>query len=354
MAFGISIVVCTYNGAKRLPETIRHIALQTAPAHIQWEVIIIDNDSSDGSGEQAVREWSKYKNPVPFTILYQPEKGLTAAREMGFEAACYEFILLCDDDNWLCETYISIAFEQMYANSSIGMLGGHGELVFEEEPPGWLWDFRLLASGPQARTSGVVRRNIVYGAGVVIRKSGLELLQRSGYNPTLPDRNRNNMASGGDHELCYSFALAGYEIWYNSDLKFKHFITKERLTWQYYQRYIYESSVCFPVLEAYKTLLLVGSGNYSFWRQLFRTFGYLMKNLFWINLRMAGMNADSDEYKILRMKRSLLATRIRMCSRFRIFKIHFGEAVALKQRLTAVKKTCGRFSTSLPASVETT
>jgi len=52
---GVSVVICTYNGAERLPETIRHIANQTVPAHIPWEFIVVSNACTDNT-EEVTRE----------------------------------------------------------------------------------------------------------------------------------------------------------------------------------------------------------------------------------------------------------------------------------------------------------
>ena len=47
MSKGVSVIVCCYNSALRLPETIRHIVQQETPAEIDWEVVIVNNSSTD-------------------------------------------------------------------------------------------------------------------------------------------------------------------------------------------------------------------------------------------------------------------------------------------------------------------
>src|SRR5688500_1328738 len=101
MRLGISVIVCTYNGAALLPETIRHIAQLHVRPDIDWEFIIIDNASTDDSAQVALSEWSKYRSSVRFSLLTQPRQGLTYARELALEKSKYEFVLFCDDDNWL-------------------------------------------------------------------------------------------------------------------------------------------------------------------------------------------------------------------------------------------------------------
>ena len=130
MSAGISIVICTYNGAERLPDTIWHIAKQQFSSTIPWELIVVDNSSEDGSAEVAIREWRNAGSPCALSVIYQPTLGLTYARETGYDHAAYEFILLCDDDNWLHPHYLETAFQIMNEHPAIGMLGGNGEFVF--------------------------------------------------------------------------------------------------------------------------------------------------------------------------------------------------------------------------------
>lgn len=281
--FGVSIVVCTHNGATRLPETIRHIASQKVPAHIQWEFIVVDNASTDNTTKVCYEEWAKYTCAAPLIIVKEPQAGLSYARSRGFGTASYEFILMCDDDNWLAPNYVRTMYEVMVGNSSIGALGGNGELVFEEEPPEWVKAFSVFAGGPQASKSGLVKRNTLYGAGCVIRKSAYDMIIRAGFRSLLTDRLGKELSSGGDYELCYALVMAGYEIWYDERLQFKHYIPKDRYTVDYYMKYLRESSKCFEVLEPYKIICE---------RQLinFKNFRLMMYKLLFYYMRQYARN----------------------------------------------------------------
>lgn len=150
MRNGISIVVCTYNGDKRLPDTLRHLAQQRVQDHIQWEVLVVDNASTDHTSQTVLEEWSKHSCSAQFSLLEQPKPGLTYARELAMERALFEFVLFCDDDNWLSEGYVATAYDLMLQHPSIGVLGGFGELVYETTPPaGQFLVLCLLTDGRQ-------------------------------------------------------------------------------------------------------------------------------------------------------------------------------------------------------------
>ena len=52
----------------------------------------------------------------------------------------------------------------------------------------------------------------------------------------MTDRKGNVLSSGGDTEICYALRNEGWKIRYDSKLKFKHYITSERLEWDYIKK----------------------------------------------------------------------------------------------------------------------
>lgn len=236
---GVSIIVCCFNSAKRLPRTLEHLSRQTGVANIHWEVILINNNSIDNTEEIAVTEWVNYKRDISLKIVNESRTGLSHARERGINEARYSYIIFCDDDNWLDEEYVRRVFEKLSANERIGVLGGCGQAVSEIDFPVWFSDLqKLYAVGPQADHEGDITDEdiLIYGAGMAFpRKVWFELKDR-GFFSLLEDRKGNNLSSGGDSEFCYAVKLMGYRIHYDSSLKFKHFIEPVRLTKDYYKR----------------------------------------------------------------------------------------------------------------------
>jgi len=63
---GISVVICCYNSASRLPATLQHIAEQSLDSEILWEIIIVDNASTDNTAEIASTYWQFLNCRIPF------------------------------------------------------------------------------------------------------------------------------------------------------------------------------------------------------------------------------------------------------------------------------------------------
>ena len=98
---GISIIICCYNSAKRLPETLAHLANQQVDGGVRWELILVNNNSTDETEVVAQNLWGALGSPAPLKIFEEPLPGLSYARNNGMKKAIYEVFLFCDDDNWL-------------------------------------------------------------------------------------------------------------------------------------------------------------------------------------------------------------------------------------------------------------
>jgi glycosyltransferase involved in cell wall biosynthesis len=135
---GITVIICTFNGKQRLGETITHIASQLMPENIGWEVILADNASTDGSALFAETTWGlcRVKN-VPFRVIHESQPGKIYALQHAINAANYEYLVICDDDNWLSSGYLEKAFELLQAMPDVGAIGGQGIPVTDGSFPEW-------------------------------------------------------------------------------------------------------------------------------------------------------------------------------------------------------------------------
>src|SRR5690349_3890945 len=119
---GVSVIICTYNGAERLPQTLKHLAAQQVDKEIRWEIILVDNASTDNTAEVARHCWNGSSRNVPIQIFSHPIPGKTGAMQLGFTKANYDYLLICDDDNWLAANYVQLVYEIMSTMPEIGAL----------------------------------------------------------------------------------------------------------------------------------------------------------------------------------------------------------------------------------------
>lgn len=237
---GVSIIICCFNSAKRLPQTLAHVAAQEVPAHIPWEVIVVDNASTDNTATLALELWLE-RNGVDFRVVRQPRPGLSYARETGFETAQFEYVAFVDDDNWICTNWVEQVYTTFQLDEKIGACGGRSIAAFEIPPPYWFSSHASrYAVGAQANQPGELtsERKSLWGAGLSIRKSAWLDIKHQGFDHLVPDRQGNKLTSGGDTEICYALTIAGWKLWYNPDLVLQHFLPASRLQWSYLRKLV--------------------------------------------------------------------------------------------------------------------
>ena len=234
---GISIVICTHNGSSRLHPTL--MALTRLKVDFSWEVVIVNNSSSDDTEEMVKEFFDTQKVQIRWQIVEEAIPGLVHARFTGVSAAKYEYVLFCDDDNWLFPDYLQNASEILSENPRIGVLGGKGIAVFEAEKPDWFDKYSSsFAVGDQNMYLGSSSNELgyIYGAGSVFKKVILKELLDSGFQLALTGRKGNTLISGDDVELCYLAQLKGYKLHYSGGMEFYHWMAKNRMEWGYYLR----------------------------------------------------------------------------------------------------------------------
>ena len=123
-----SIVIPCFNQAKFLPVSIESALMQTIPA---YEVIVID----DGSSDQTKQIVFKYPS---VRYVYQQNKGVAAARNLGASIAKGEYLLFLDADDQLLPTALE-AGSTILDGTEFGLVYGRcrmidfwGNLIFEQ------------------------------------------------------------------------------------------------------------------------------------------------------------------------------------------------------------------------------
>ena len=91
----VSIITPVYNGEKYISETIESVIKQT---YLDWEMIVVDDGSKDGSAA-IIRRYAEKESRI--TLLQQPNGGSASARNNGIRYANGQYIALLDsDDLW--------------------------------------------------------------------------------------------------------------------------------------------------------------------------------------------------------------------------------------------------------------
>lgn len=111
----ISVIIPLYNKAKEIERTLRSVAKQSVQP---LEILIVDDGSTDGSAEVVAA-----MNLPQVTILYQQNRGVSAARNRAMEMAQGEWIALLDGDDYWQEGYLENAERMIDSFPAAGAIG---------------------------------------------------------------------------------------------------------------------------------------------------------------------------------------------------------------------------------------
>ena len=131
----LSIVIPVYNMGNSLERCVESVLGQN---YDDYELILVDDGSTDNSGALCDR----YAAGRPFVnVIHQPNRGLSAARNAGIEAARGEYITFIDSDDLMADYTLAVLMTRLSAHPDYDIL---------EYPVWWHWgedDQRLLTFG---------------------------------------------------------------------------------------------------------------------------------------------------------------------------------------------------------------
>lgn len=230
----ISVVICTYNRATLLASALQTACQQTLLAD-QFEVIVVDNNSTDGTAQLVAGVGQRYAN---IRYLNEPCQGLANARNCGWQAAQGDYIAYIDDDCELPPAWLQRAQTIIAARAPGAMIGPYYAIHRAPTPLWWRSEFDHFYSREYAPQAGDLSLNAVGAIGGVSLFIRRDLLQQiGGFDPMLGMRGRQ-LGYGEDTDIGRKiYRLARQAIYYDPQLYVYHLIRTEKLV---LRRLIYE------------------------------------------------------------------------------------------------------------------
>lgn len=91
-----AVILCTVNGCWSLGKTLDSVAASTLPEGAEWEVLVVDNNSTDQTREVVEDFFSRF--PGRFRYLFEPQPGKSFALNSGCREARGDVLAFLDDD----------------------------------------------------------------------------------------------------------------------------------------------------------------------------------------------------------------------------------------------------------------
>ncbi|MCG7853087.1 MAG: glycosyltransferase, partial [Methanosarcinaceae archaeon] len=113
----VSVVIPVYNGSEYIIETLHSITDQTAS---NFEIIVVDDRSTDDSAQRAIRFLEE--KDIPSTVMVIPHRGTGVARNIGVFYSTGEFILPFDADDIMKPEMIEKFHDEIANNPELGVV----------------------------------------------------------------------------------------------------------------------------------------------------------------------------------------------------------------------------------------
>ena len=92
----ISIIICTYNRAEHLADTLESLFKLNFPPSVSVEILAVDNNSSDSTADVVNRFQINHPS---ISYIFEATAGLSHARNRGIKEAKGNIITFIDDDS---------------------------------------------------------------------------------------------------------------------------------------------------------------------------------------------------------------------------------------------------------------
>ena len=245
----ITAIVCVYNREDTLPQCMDALSRQSLP-EADYEVIVVNNNSSDRSPEIAAEFARKFAN---IQVVHEEKQGLAAARNCGIRAARSTIAAFTDDDaipadDWL--ERLLARFNEL--GDQFVAVGGELEPVWDGEQPDWLTGNFLLHPLSVSLGWSQYARELTDSEWLVEANSAyrIDLVLKYGGFPEHLGRIGNNLLSG-ENAVNSLFLRDGYRFFFDPEIRVQHQISKSRMTKDWFRRRFFWQGVTTFLVNKY-------------------------------------------------------------------------------------------------------
>ncbi len=253
-----TVLICTYNRAALLGETLDSLARGATTR--TWEVLVVDNNSNDGTADAVRQRVATY--PVPLRYVFEARQGKSKALNTGLAVSHGRIIAFTDDDVRVDAGWLDAACAPLDQGQPYDYTGGPVYPIWGRTPPSWLdrtrpdiWGtIAILDYGPEAFVFEE-RRRVPLGANMAVRRSLIDRV--GGFHPDL-GRNGRSLLGQEQAEFFARSRAAGARGVYVPAMGVHHHVPAQRLTRRYFRRWWFWKGVSRARLDRMHTVTELG------------------------------------------------------------------------------------------------
>lgn len=224
----ISVVISTRDRCGLLRAALASLLDQECPVELTYEIIVVDNNSSDGSRDFVQR--LACESGVSVRYLHEPRIGVSYGRNTGIQAARAPIVAFTDDDNVVDRRWIATVKMLMDQHPDASAVGGKILPKWNAAVPEWLdrqhWSpLAILDYGDAPFYTGASDPRCLLTANLAFRRGVFDRI--GGFSP--------QFQRCQDHELLIRLWRAGLTALYAPELVVYAPVDPVRLTKRYHR-----------------------------------------------------------------------------------------------------------------------
>ena len=130
----ISVIICTYNRAESLRQTLDTCSALQIPTGVMWELLVVDNNSTDHTKDVC----QEFTGKLPLRYVFEPQQGKSNALNRSIEEAAGELLAFTDDDVDVTPSWLRALWEAVSRQPAATFFGGKVLPHWEITPPRWV------------------------------------------------------------------------------------------------------------------------------------------------------------------------------------------------------------------------
>lgn len=207
MSGKISIIIVNFNGKKWLKDCLGGLSKQT---YKNYEIIFVDNGSSDGSVDFVKSNFTKVK-----LVLSKVNLGFAGGNNLGIKKVSGDYVLLINNDAKVDSDYLEKFIQGFEKHPKAGII--QSKIVWMNDPSkidscGSYWtDTSFLYYIGNGKDASLPKYNTpfqvfsVKGASIMVKK---EMIRKIGLF------DEDFWSYYEETDMCHRAWLSGYEVWY--------------------------------------------------------------------------------------------------------------------------------------------
>jgi len=195
----LSTVICTRNRANSLARTLQSFREAARDWTMEWELIVVDNGSTDHTAEVI----SSFAEKVfwPVRLVREERAGVSRSKNLGIRESAGDFIAFTDDDVLITSDWLPAILRTFQRDRSIGVVAGRTLLLDPHQFP------HCIRTSPiEAEYHWPAEPDFAVGNNVAVRASALNVVGK--FDLLLGPGTRAYGAE--DMDMVYRILKAGY------------------------------------------------------------------------------------------------------------------------------------------------